>query len=119
MTYTHIAVIGSGTMGAGIATAAALAHCTVILHDIEQSYLDRALAYANVELRCDVIWRFSLIAGVDAGRVARTLTAMSTDAWIAAPVVGLRLDMDDFLVRADIAPGPESTGFYLNFGHVF
>ncbi len=44
MTYTHIAVIGSGTMGAGIATAAALAHRTVVLHDIEQSYLDRAHA---------------------------------------------------------------------------
>lgn len=84
-----------------------------------ERHLDRALAYANVELRCDVIWRFSLIAGVDAGRVARSLTAMSTAAWIAAPVAGLRLDMDDFLVRADIAPGPESTGFYLNFGHVF
>lgn len=84
-----------------------------------ERYLDRALAYANAELRCDVVWRFSLIAGVDAGRVARTLTAMSTAAWIAAPVVGLRLDMDDFLVRADVAPGPESLGFYLNFGHVF
>lgn len=38
-----LAVIGSGTMGAGIAQIAAAAGYDVVLHDVQQSFLERAL----------------------------------------------------------------------------
>jgi hypothetical protein len=34
-------------------------------------------------------------------------------------VAGLRFSMETFVVRADVGFGRESTGFYLNFGHLF
>jgi hypothetical protein len=34
-------------------------------------------------------------------------------------LVGLRFSMDTFVVRADLGFGKETTGFYLNFGHLF
>ena len=41
----HIAVIGSGTMGRGVAYAAALAGFNVALQDIKQEAIDKAREY--------------------------------------------------------------------------
>ncbi|MEW6280667.1 MAG: 3-hydroxyacyl-CoA dehydrogenase NAD-binding domain-containing protein, partial [Candidatus Eremiobacterota bacterium] len=39
-----IAVVGSGTMGSGIAQIAAAAGYNVVMNDVEQGFLDRALS---------------------------------------------------------------------------
>ena len=55
-----VAVLGSGTMGAGIAQVCALAGCDVALYDIEAALLDRALERIGKSLQ----------KGVDKGKVA-------------------------------------------------
>jgi 3-hydroxybutyryl-CoA dehydrogenase len=50
MTPTHIAVIGSGTMGSGIAQVFAQSGFTVTLQDVAQSALDRARAAIDKSL---------------------------------------------------------------------
>jgi hemolysin activation/secretion protein len=84
-----------------------------------ERYLDRSLLYFNAELRAVVVWRFSMIAGFDGGRVWRSLAHAGFADWTAAPVLGLRLDMRDFIIRGDVGFGSEGLGVFLNFGHVF
>ena len=55
-----VAVLGSGTMGAGIAQVCALAGCDVVLYDIDAALLDRALERIGKSLQ----------KGVDKGKVA-------------------------------------------------
>ncbi len=55
-----VAVLGSGTMGAGIAQVCALAGCNVVLYDIDAALLDRALERIGKSLQ----------KGVDKGKVA-------------------------------------------------
>lgn len=43
--FTQIGILGSGTMGAGIAQICAQAGYTALLYDIEQSFLDKALGH--------------------------------------------------------------------------
>jgi 3-hydroxyacyl-CoA dehydrogenase/enoyl-CoA hydratase/3-hydroxybutyryl-CoA epimerase len=52
--YTRIAVIGAGTMGAGIAYSAARARIDVVLIDIDQAAADRGKAYAERKLACEI-----------------------------------------------------------------
>ncbi|HEX9007165.1 MAG TPA: BamA/TamA family outer membrane protein [Bacteroidota bacterium] len=82
-------------------------------------FLDRAGAVANVELRIPLLWRFRGVLGLDAGRVAGRLAAMSLARWSVNPVVGLRFHMETFVVRLDVGLGAQTTGFYLNFGQLF
>jgi hemolysin activation/secretion protein len=81
-------------------------------------YLDRVAAVFNAELRFPIIWRFGGVAGFDAGRVAGSLGKLDLR-WTDNAVVGLRLVMETFVVRADVGFGGETTGFYLNFGQLF
>jgi outer membrane protein assembly factor BamA len=82
-------------------------------------YLDRVGAVANFEWRIPILWRFGAILGADAARVWSAPSKVSLDSWACNPVVGLRFSMDTFIVRADVGFGRESTGFFLNFGHLF
>jgi 3-hydroxybutyryl-CoA dehydrogenase len=50
MDIRQIGVVGSGTMGTGIAQIAATSGFHVILHDVEQGFLDRALAIIDKSL---------------------------------------------------------------------
>ena len=43
MTIKNITVLGSGIMGHGIAQVSAMAGYTVVLRDIEQQFLDKAM----------------------------------------------------------------------------
>jgi 3-hydroxybutyryl-CoA dehydrogenase len=54
MNLERIGVIGAGTMGHGIAHVFARAGCSVVLCDIEQKFLDRALANISKNLDRDV-----------------------------------------------------------------
>ena len=74
---------------------------------MQERYLVRSYWLTNWELRFPLIGRLGGLVGFDA-----------VDTMIN-PVVGLRFYMDTFVVRADMGFGTESTGFYLNFGHMF
>jgi outer membrane protein assembly factor BamA len=86
---------------------------------IQDRFLDRIGAVVNVEWRIPLFWRFGVILGADAGTVWHDLARIDLQRWAMNPVVGLRLYMDTFIVRADLGLGKESTGFYLNFGQLF
>lgn len=85
----------------------------------QDRFLDRAAALMNAELRFHIVWRLGGVAGIDAGKVWSSITRADLGRWAANPVAGLRLYMDNFVVRADLGFGPEGTGFYFNFGHIF
>jgi outer membrane protein assembly factor BamA len=85
----------------------------------QDRYLDKTAAAANVELRFPIYWRFGGVVGYDAGKVWNSLPKFDFHRWATNPIVGLRFYMDTFVVRADVGFGKETTGFYLNFGHMF
>ncbi len=85
----------------------------------QDRYLDKASALANVELRFPIFWRIGGVVGLDAGKVWPALSGMDLTRWASNPVAGLRLYMDNFVVRADLGFGHEGTGFYFNFGQMF
>jgi hemolysin activation/secretion protein len=85
----------------------------------QDRYLDKTAAVANVELRFPIYWRFGGVVGYDAGKVWNSLPKFDFHRWATNPMVGLRFYMDTFVVRADVGFGKETTGFYLNFGHMF
>lgn len=79
----------------------------------QDRYLSHSFILLNEELRFPFWWRFGGILGIDIGN------SSSTPEWILNPVAGLRFYMDNFIVRADVGFGKETTGFYVNFGHLF
>jgi hemolysin activation/secretion protein len=85
----------------------------------QDRFLDETAAVLNAEIRFPIYWRFGGVVGMDAGRVFRSPSALTLGRWAVNSVVGLRLYMDTFVVRADLGFGKETTGFYLNFGHLF
>ncbi len=85
----------------------------------QDRFVDKVAAVGNLEIRFPVYWRFGGIVGIDAGKVWKKFSEIDLARWATNPVAGLRFYMDTFVVRADIGFGKETTGFYLNFGHVF
>lgn len=85
----------------------------------QDRFIDRSRTFVNAEFRFPIWRRFGGIAGIDAGRVYPSLREFSFDDWKINPVLGLRYYMNNFVVRADIGISNETTGFYLNFGHIF
>ena len=85
----------------------------------QDRFLDKSDALLNAELRFPIIWRIGGVAGLDAGKVWPTLGQMNLARWASNPVAGLRLYMDNFVVRLDVGFGTEGTGFYFNFGQLF
>ncbi len=81
--------------------------------------LDRVTAVANAEIRFPIVWRLGGVLGGDAGQVWDRVAHCSFDSWKVNAVVGLRFAMDTFIVRLDVGIGTETTGWFLNFGHVF
>jgi len=79
----------------------------------QDRYLSQSFILVNEELRFPIWWRVGAILGIDIGN------STSTPEWIINPVAGLRFNMDNFIVRADLGFGKETTGFYFNFGHLF
>lgn len=86
---------------------------------VQDRYLDRVSGVVNLELRFPIIWRFGGIVGIDAGKVWSDPGSMDLAAIPFSPVIGLRFYMDTFVVRGDVGFGRETTGVYLNFGHLF
>ncbi len=85
----------------------------------QDRFLDKAMALMNAEVRFPIVWRIGGVVGLDAGKVWQNLLEADLRNWAANPVAGLRLYMDNFVVRADLGFGRDGTGFYFNFGQVF
>ena len=85
----------------------------------QDRYLDRVAGVLNAEIRFPLSWRIGGIIGLDAGKVAGSMTQFTLGKWAVNPVAGLRFYMDTFVIRADLGFGRETTGFYLNFGQLF
>lgn len=85
----------------------------------QDRFLDKTSAVINSEIRFPIVWRFGGVFGFDAGKVWSSPNKMDLGRWASNPVAGLRLAMDTFIVRMDLGFGHETTGFYLNFGHLF
>ncbi|MEP0862581.1 MAG: BamA/TamA family outer membrane protein [Ignavibacterium sp.] len=81
---------------------------------------DSALLF-NSELRFPIWWRFGGILGIDLATGKNdTFGYLNRDAgWLFGTVAGLRFYMDNFIVRADLGISKNSSGLYLNFGHMF
>jgi hemolysin activation/secretion protein len=86
---------------------------------VQDRFLDMVSGVANVELRFPIFWRFGGVLGYDLGKVWHRPGEMDLKRWAVNPVAGLRFVFDTFVVRLDLGFGPETTGFYLNFGHLF
>lgn len=86
---------------------------------VQDRFLGKTVVLANGEIRFPIYWRFAGVAGIDAGIVSESVSHVRIGDLKSSPVAGLRFLMDTFVVRCDIGFGPESTGFYLNFGHIF
>ncbi len=85
----------------------------------QDRFLDKTAAVLNAEVRFPIYWRFGGVVGMDAGKVFSSASMMNFQNWAVNSLVGLRFSMDTFVVRADLGFGKETTGFYLNFGHLF
>ena len=86
---------------------------------VQDRFLDNVSALLNIEMRFLIYWRFGGIVGFDAGKVWNDIGKFDLKNWATNPVLGLRFNMDNFIVRADIGFSKETTGFYFNFGHLF
>ncbi len=82
-------------------------------------FLDRTSAVFNTEIRFPLYWKFGGVIGLDAGKVWSSASKMDISDWSYNPTIGLRFYFDTFIVRADMGFSKETTGFYLNFGHIF
>jgi outer membrane protein assembly factor BamA len=85
----------------------------------QDRFLGKTAAVANAEIRFPIFWRLGGVAGFDAGKVWSSPSKIDFSRWAANYVLGLRFYMDTFVVRADIGFSKETTGFFLNFGHIF
>jgi hypothetical protein len=73
----------------------------------------------NAEFRFIVYKRLGAIAGLDAGMVDDHFAGLFKQYLHKNYVAGLRYYMDTFVVRLDIGFSEETTGLFLNFGHIF
>ena len=89
MEIRTIGVIGGGTMGNGIAHVAARSGFKVILHDIEQRYLDQALSTIAKNLDREVV-KQKITADAGAAALAQILPTTKTSA----------LSTADFIIEA-------------------
>jgi len=86
---------------------------------VQDRFLDKVSALFNIEVRFPIFWRFGGIVGFDAGKVWSNISKFDLNNWATNPAFGLRFNMDNFIVRADIGFSHETIGFYFNFGHLF
>jgi hemolysin activation/secretion protein len=85
----------------------------------QDRYLDKSHILMNAEIRFPIAGRLGGVVGLDMGKVWPSLGNFDVKDWAANPTLGLRYYMDTFVVRMDVGFGPESTGLYFNFGHIF
>jgi endonuclease/exonuclease/phosphatase family metal-dependent hydrolase len=82
-------------------------------------FLDRLVLISNCEVRFPLYRRLGGVVGIDAGSVAKNTGEIFSGGIVTNQVVGLRYQMDLFVVRVDAGFGKETMGLYFNFGHTF
>ncbi len=85
----------------------------------QDRYLGRTAAVANAELRFPIYKWLGGIAAWDFGKVWNTPRLLDLKEWPNNPTLGLRLNLQDFIVRLDAGFGMHATGLYFNFGQAF
>jgi len=85
----------------------------------QDRFLDKIAAVANAELRFPIYWRFGGVAGIDVGRVWSEISEVGFSDCHMNSNFGIRFYFETFIVRLDVGMSNETTGFYLNFGHIF
>ena len=93
-------VIGAGTMGSGIAQAAARAGLSVILRDVDQRFIDRGLATIDKSLQRDVD-KERLTAEGKAEVLARITTTTGLETFSDADIV-VEAITEDLGVKTDL-----------------
>lgn len=81
-----VAVIGSGTMGMGIAAVCANAGCDVLLLDIEQAFVDKAIEKMQAG-RAPAIQDESALKRIKGGTIDENLAEISNYDWICEAVI--------------------------------
>lgn len=85
----------------------------------QDRFLGRTSVLFNVEVRFPIWSRLGGIFGIDTGKVWDSLKEIDLKKWELNPVVGIRYNMKNFVVRLDVGFGRKYTGLYFNFGHIF
>ena len=100
MKIQTIGVIGGGTMGNGIAHVAARSGFTVILYDLEQRFLDRAMATITKNLDREVAK--GAISAVDKSAAISRLVPTTTHAQHAAADFVIEAVIEDFETKQKV-----------------
>lgn len=85
----------------------------------QDRFLDRVSIVTNAELRFQIYWRLSGVAGIDLGRVLNNNSDLSFSNWHSNPNLGLRFYMDTFIVRLDVGMSSEQPGSTSTLGRYF
>ena len=100
---TTIAVIGAGTMGNGIAHTAARSGFRVILHDIAESFLDRALSTIAKNLDRDVAK--NKITAENKNAALSRITAVTQNSALSAADFGIEAVIEELETKSRVFEG--------------
>src|SRR6267142_5731279 len=95
-----IGVIGAGTMGNGIAQVAARAGYNVVMHDVQEQFLERGMATLDKSLSRDVA-KERLSVGEKQSIVARIATTTELEALREAVLI-IEAITEDFAAKAAV-----------------
>jgi outer membrane protein assembly factor BamA len=82
-------------------------------------FVDRVAALVNGEVRFPLWERLGGVVGVDAGQVWNLLSQASLARWQTSGVLGLRLYLDDIVLRLDAGFSREGRAVYFGLGEAF
>jgi outer membrane protein assembly factor BamA len=85
----------------------------------QDRFLDKFSMLLNLEIRFPIYKRLAAIAGMDGGKVWSSPDKFDLYNWPWNSVLGLRYYRDTYVVRFDLGISKETSGLYINFGHVF
>ncbi len=85
----------------------------------QDRFLDKFSMLLNLELRFPIYKRLGAIAGLDCGKVWSKPDKFNLKNWPWNSVFGLRYYRDTYVVRLDLGVSRETSGLYINFGHVY
>jgi outer membrane protein assembly factor BamA len=85
----------------------------------QDRFLDKFSVLCNLELRFPIYKRLGAITGLDGGKVWSRPDKFDLHDWPWNSVLGLRYYRDTYVVRLDLGVSKETSGLYINFGHVF
>jgi outer membrane protein assembly factor BamA len=89
---------------------------------LDTEYMDKALAFAQVELRSPMLWRFGLAAFGGVGAIGPSLASLDFSDTRFAEGLGLRILLDKesgARIRIDMARGEGEPVMYFQFGEAF